>query len=125
MAINTRGRTSHCEDDVRAGHRKAPSGKVGARTRVSDCERTSLLVGGDEGEMAALPGFLPLRRGLCGDGLGGAMLERLPGRVMRSPRRYRHSIPPRQLREWGEARVCLGGEINVVELGDHIAQASW
>lgn len=70
------GNTSHCEEDVLAGQRKAPSGNEGARTMVSDRGRVVSLTG--EEAVGALPpaaGFLPLRRGLCGDEVGVAMLE--------------------------------------------------
>lgn len=56
--IKIKGRTSHCDEEVRAGQRKAASGNDGVRTRASD--RVSL--------SEPLAGFLALRRGLCGEG---------------------------------------------------------
>lgn len=60
------GNNSHCDDEVRAGQRKAASGKAGDLTRASF--RTSLL--------ETLPVFAALRRGLCGDGVGPAIVDR-------------------------------------------------
>lgn len=60
------GSTSHCDDELRAGQRKAARGKAGVRTRGSD----------RAGLSEPLPGFLSLRRGLCGDGEGPAIVTR-------------------------------------------------
>lgn len=77
--MRIRGSTSHCEEDVLAGHRKAPRGNEGARTTVSSCGRVASLMGEDAAEdaepaAAVAAGFLALRRGLCGDELGVAMV---------------------------------------------------
>lgn len=63
------GSTSHCEDDVLAGQRNAAKGKDGVLTRASGRERTTL--------SEPLPVFLPLRLGLCGEGLGIAIFTTL------------------------------------------------
>ena len=63
--IRITGRTSHCDDELRAGHRNAARGKDGDLTRASGLER---------GTFSTLSsGFLVLRLGLCGEGLGPAM----------------------------------------------------
>lgn len=53
--MRTRGRTSHCETEPRAGHRKAVNGKVGVRTRASELVNPSLFF------------FNLLRLGLCAE----------------------------------------------------------
>jgi hypothetical protein len=64
------GRTSHCEDEPRAGQRKAARGKVGVRTMISGFRRKGLWEGSVEG-------FLVLRRGLRGEGLAVAIFQRI------------------------------------------------
>lgn len=63
MRIN--GRTSHCDDVVRAGHRNAARGNAGALTRAS---------GREGGLSMPLRGLLALRRGLCSDAEGPAIV---------------------------------------------------
>lgn len=60
------GNTSHWEEEVRTGQRNAARGKAGARTKVS--ERPGL------SREAPLPVFLILRRDLCSDGEGPAII---------------------------------------------------
>lgn len=62
------GNTSQCDEEVRAGQRNAARGKAGALTRASEREGLSLPL------PPPLPVFLILRRGLCGDGEGPAIV---------------------------------------------------
>lgn len=64
--MRIRGKTCHCDRELRAGHRKAARGKDGVRTRASVLTRG--LSTGDVGV------FLALRRGLWGDGEAAAMV---------------------------------------------------
>lgn len=59
------GNTSQCDEEVRAGHRNAARGKAGALTRASERDGLS---------PPLPPVFLVLRRGLCGDGEGPAIV---------------------------------------------------
>lgn len=78
--ISTSGSTSHCDKDVRAGHKKAAKGNAGVRTRTSDRDRRGLSM--------SLSVFLAFRRGLCGAGLGADMItawdEELEAREQKS-----------------------------------------